>query len=613
MRKTHRFAASCLVLVVLWIAVAAGAEERFFDFGTSDDFKAENPVRFPASPVNWWFWASQDPAAFIRYETEAGFWWVTRPRGKDFDNAIASRVLKHRHEGFFDVVPIDGVKSVWVAIRFKDNLLQPTTVWARNRSDWTHLGKLGGAFDHAWKTAIFKVDAAALAPQAGAWRFRISNSDFGDLMGDLPIDWIRVTDQQAAPEDPKPGFWPVPPPSRFADIGRTQAYDVGGKPMFPVGVMIKGARTVTWKQAKEAGCNHVDLQSWEFNWRRGWDVYADERFHDRVRFGFGDWNEACRDAGVSCSVQFFTDSRSYWIEKQYGSEAAMLKALGEVVEFHKKSPANLVWYPKDEADHDDPTWGAPPEFVLQMADTIRKADPDTPILVLFQGWKPRVYDVYRDTFDVAAFDVYPLGATPQRSVTEIADRLDDMKKQLGDTRARWAVVEAHDGEHVRTSGRQLTQSETLIQGYLSVVHEAQGVLYFVDNEGRYIDFSDMPGPWAGVTQFCSEVTGAKEGIEPFLVAPATVVDTDGRQAVVRVWSPDLRTSLRKKGDEYLLIVVNISNAKVERARIWVKGLEAGRTVPVRFENRSVITQAEVIVDDVEPFGRRVYSLGKIAP
>ena len=610
MRKTLTIAAflvAAFMVAAFALAAPARAAEHSFDFGTPDDFKAENPVWLPPQPVNYWWWGNHDPKTFIRYETADRFWWVTRPRGKDADAAISARVLKHRHFGFIRSKTLDGASTVHLSIRFKDNLLDPVTIWARGKSDWVPMGKLGGANDHRWKSWTGKVRAQDITTTGGYYEFRVSNQDYGDLMGDLPVDRVRVSDADFAPEADIAGFWPTPPPSKFADLGRTQRYRAGAKPMYVVGGMIKGARKTTWKEFRDAGANHVNLQSWEFNWRRKWEVYADERFTDRVRFGFGDWNDQCADAGVTCSAQFFTDSRSYWIESQYGGEENMLRALGEVVKFHKGTPANLVWYPKDEADHDDPTWGAPPEFVLQMTDVIRRNDPDTPVLLLFQGWKPRVYEIYRDGMDVAAFDVYPLGASPPRSVTEIADRVDDMRRQLGDSKALWAVVEAHDGEHVRESGRQLSAEQTSVQGWLALAHGAQGVIFFMDNEGRYLDATDMPGPWKGMSRFATEITNPKDGIESFLVPPARIVDIMGERGESRVWKPELHTTLRRRADgQTALIVVNTSPDPVPNARMWVKGLKEGTRVEVRFEKRGLAAEDEVIVDSIDGYGRRVY-------
>ncbi|MCZ7584218.1 MAG: hypothetical protein M5R36_13260 [Deltaproteobacteria bacterium] len=581
----------------------AGAEERFGDFGTATDYDATRPVYFPKG-VNYWFWGMTDPKKFIVYETPKEYFWVTTPNKPG--DYVGARLLSHFHQGFVRAKPIDAGETVSLVIRFKDNLLQPVSVWARTGGEWLKLGTMGGSYDHAWTSAVFSAPRSKLGTVDGDWEFRIAQGEFGDLIGFLPIDWVKVTTDDPYTAEPKAeGFWPALPSSKFRRIGKTMAMREDGTARFTAGVMVKGMRKGSWKEFAKAGVNHLDLQAWEFEWRRKWEQYGDDRFGDRVRFGFPDWNDACREARIGCSVQFFTDSRAYWIENQYHGEKEMLDVMEEVVGFNKKHPANELWFPVDEPDHEDATWGAPPEFVRQMALRIRRADPDTPIWINFQAWKPRIYELYRDTFDIASFDAYPLGGG--RPITEIVDRMKDINEQLGDAEGRWAVVEAHDGEHFEKSKRQLTAEETLVQGYLALVHGAQGVIYFIDNQGRYIDPADMPGPWKGIKQFSTETTDRKNGLESFLIPTAEILDTMGKSGKIVSTSPAIHFTLRKRLDGvYALIAVNVSRSEIKEVTLYVQGLQEKTPIGALFEDRAFAAGDGKIVDDFPGYGRHVY-------
>ncbi|MCB9475972.1 MAG: hypothetical protein H6685_03815 [Deltaproteobacteria bacterium] len=581
----------------------AAAEEFSADFGTAEDFNAERPIYFPKDK-NYWLWGMEKPAEYIQYENEKEFYWATVPRKPE--KYVGARVLKSHHVARLHAKMIPGATTLRLAIRYKDNLLSPVTVWALGKDDEkSKIGELGGKFDHQWKTEVLAVSVGALSVEDGTVAFQIGNKDYGDLTGDLPIDSVGFADTTLAAEPPQAGYWPKQPPSKFADIGKTLVYEPGDKPTFVAGVMTKSMRVGTWKEFAAAGCNHIDLQAWEFNWSRQWDIYADENYSDRVRFGFPDWNDACKDAGVGCSVQFFTDTRAWWIQNDYHGEAEVIDKIGQVVQMNKTTKANRVWYPVDEPDHDDVTWGAPLEFTMAVSQRIRREDPDTPIFINFQAWKPGIFKLYEEAYDVAAFDVYPLGVG--RSPLEIVNRMEAMNRQLGDRKGKWAIVEAHEGDHVNRFGRQLTHQETLVQAYLAITHGAQGILYFVDKEGRYIDTTEMSEPWLGVKTFCSDITNEKTGIESFLVPPARTVDQMGEKGVVDTDNAAIHFLLKEKPNgERALIAVNARNALLTDVHITIKGLPADAVIERRFGPGAVRREGNDIIDDFNGYERHVY-------
>jgi hypothetical protein len=603
--------AALLVCLTPLLAAAAppGAADRtqfvrFADFGTEKDFDAAAEIYFPPAPENYWLWGNKkDPAQFIRYESPTSFYWVTKPRHAE--NFIAARVLFSYYSAKLRIKALPSPAPGFLAIRFKDNLLQPTSVQLQTGHDWKLLGEIGGKFDHQWKTAVLAFPTPLAHTDAGTYVVRIGRGDYGDLRGDLPITWVGLATKDPAVPPPTPGFWPDKLPSRFADLGHTLEYIPGRGPTFIAGVMVKGMRTGSWTQFARDHVNAIILQGWETQWKRGWEVYANGRYNDRVRAGFPDWMDQCARNKLLCSSQFFTDTRSYWIEHQYTNEDNALDAMSDVMKFNHNSPGNLGWYLKDEADHNDATWGAPPEFILQLYNLEKKADPERPAIVLFQGWKPDAFRAYDGAFDIAAFDVYPLGVG--RPITDISERIENMRKEVGPTKALWAVVEGHEGEHVRNTGKRLTAAETLAQGYLCLTHDINGVIYFVDNEAEYIDVGEMPEPWEGMKQFFAEVNGP-DGLGSWLLPSATTVARTGQAGSDGV-DADAVHFIHKRlpSGVNLVIALNTRNATIEDVTFTLDGLQPAGEVGVRFEERTLRANPQgKLVDSFRPYERHIY-------
>ncbi|MBZ0270791.1 hypothetical protein K8I61_02055 [bacterium] len=588
-------------------AAHAEPEERFADFGTGDDFSAGQPIHIdPDSP---WFWGSDADGGFAIWENAERFYWATKP--VDPSGYTNARLLQHHHDGAFRVRAFQtGIdERATLAIRYKDNLLAPVGIYTKGTIGKKKIGEIGGAFDHRWKTAVLAIERGDLPEKGGFYNFRIAESDYGGMRGFLYIDWIRLLNHGGfAPPHDTDGYWPAPPGTDLGAFPTHMKFRADGEPTFVVGVMVKGMRVGSWKAYAAAGVNHIDLQSWELEWlksKKG--LYADERFADRARFGFPDWVSFCREANIGCSAQFFTDTRAWWLQKAYKGEYDMLATLESVVRAYKDEPANRLWYPVDEPDHDDATWGEPPEFVGELARSIREHDRATPILVNFQAWKPDVYRLYEHGFDIAAFDVYPLGAG--RPIIEIAQRLDDLREQVGERKGRYAIVEAHDGANFDKTKRQLAALEVVAQGYLSITHGAHGVIYFIDKEGTYIDPADMPMPFAGIKQFATEITNRENGLMPFLVPPAEEIARTGAPGGVKLNDGGVHFTLRKRPDgTHALIAQNVT-AKPIQARFEIPGLAAGKTVEIRFEDRELKASGGAIADTIPPLSRRVYVFG----
>ncbi|HPM77921.1 MAG TPA: hypothetical protein PK961_12575 [bacterium] len=596
-----------LVAVAADYAVDGGVDRaqfvRFNDFGATTDFEANMPVYFPKPPENYELWGMKD-GAYVRYENPKRFYWVTKPSNPGA--YTTARVIKSYYAAKVRLAPVAGARGRGaLAIRYKDNLLAPVSVHLHTSKGWTQIGALGGKFDHAWKVATLPFDFGAAAVESGTWLAQIGSGAYGDLRGDLPVDWIGLALKNPTVPAPTPGFWPTPAPSKFPKLAKTMSYAPGQPPVFIAGVLVKGMRVGSWKTFADAHANSIIYQGWETKWKRLWEVYAADKYQDRVRAGFPDWMEECAKNKLLCTSQFFTDTRSYFIERQYGNEYEVLDTLGEVMKFNARAAGNLCWYLKDEADHNDESWGSPPEYLLQLWNLQKMNDPDRPAAILFQGWKPGAFAAFNEMMDIAAFDVYPLGAG--RAVTEISDRIERMRAEVGSDKALWAVIEAHEGEHVRNLGRQLTKDETLVQGYLSLAHDVHGVFYYICNEAAYIDVAEMPGPWAGMKQFFAEVNGPGGIAHWFLPGSVTLARTGLPSNRAAVDDSAIHFVYKRDAQNRSLLVAVNTSRHAKEAEFVIGDLPALTGVQVLFENRTLTAKNNgSLSDSFQPYERHVY-------
>lgn len=595
-------------LLVLFMVASAFADEptdRFVDLGSAaDNDQAAGIYLYPPDS----FWGGSDWREFIRYEDEKSFYWVTSP--PDPSGMIAARVLKSWYSGELRVKPLAAGSTIHLAIRYKDNLVEPTSVEYLAGSGYRKLGALGGAQDHAWKTQVFTVPVAKLTIDKDRWSFRLGRGDYGDLMGDLPLDWVRVSTAPIKPEADMPGFYPKRATNPFEEIGKTQVYRPGDQPMFPVGVCIKGFRTNTFDVLAESGINAVIYQSWEQNWGPGQKVYANGPWPDRLSAGMPVLLDLAKKSKVPFSPGFFTEMRSWWIANQFKGEPRTLEALEEAFKINKKHPALLAWWIKDEADHNDSRWGAPEEFVQQVYNLQKKLDPDRPAFVNFQAWKPGQIRRYLDTADIVGFDAYPVGRG--ESGLEIADRCDRLREEAAGRKALWAIVEGHEGEHVKKIGRTQTKAETLVQGYIALVHGMQGIFYYLGNQSEYLDPSEIPEIWSGISQMAKEILDEKEGMLPYLVPPGKVVELAASGKQVKSSNRNLHVALfERPGKPRLLVTVNIDRDELKNVKVSCPGLKPGQKLTELFEGRTVEVAADgSLVLDYPPWGRRVFLVGE---
>jgi hypothetical protein len=244
------------------------------------------------------------------------------------------------------------------------------------------------------------------------------------------------------------------------------------------------------------------------------------------------------------------------------------------------------------------------EFVQQLYNAQKRADPGRPAFVNFQGWKPNQYRAYIDAADIVGFDLYPIGGgSPAANIGKWADRA---RTEVAGRRPIFAIVEGYEGEHVQSMGRQLTPEEVLVQGYIAICHGVHGLFYFFSAAPNYIDPSEAPGPWKGIAQMCREILSAQEGLHRYLVPPSRVVEYPEEHKLLAAGEKSIHYILREAADgAQALITVNDSPGERKGVYLRYDGLP-DTEIRVLFEDRTLRSKAGKIYDDFPGYGRHVY-------
>ncbi|MGA1868101.1 MAG: hypothetical protein ACMUJM_06085 [bacterium] len=177
------------------------------------------------------------------------------------------------------------------------------------------------------------------------------------------------------------------------------------------------------------------------------------------------------------------------------------------------------WYIADEPEGR----GTPPSYLWKLSRYIHSLDPDHPTALVNVRSK-KVWD-YAPAVDIVMVDTYPV---PHIPMTWLSDSIDEARNAVDDKKPVWAVIQAFNWAHMGKEyaygkGRYPTYDEIRCLTYLSVIHGAQGLLYFSYSAARKND-PDLKN-WHNVTQVVSEL----HTIYPVLLIPP-FRDLDGQQA-----------------------------------------------------------------------------------
>ena len=622
----------CYLLLSVDFATAQG-EALYADFGLS--FK-EGKELDKSSDVH----IAGFPRSTTRgvAESQDYLWWATQP---DIETGITTaRTVKFRREMIirFKADALPKIEMLYFTIRFKDDVYQPIPILIRTglqKNGWVKAGAVAGSYDHNWKTVQAKIQVKQWLVNEGYYDVKLGKNYSDVVIGELPVDRVKLgttADRKEFPDDAA-GYWPEMPERRFQDIGGTMAFIPGEGAFFPYGIYDSiyfsdggseseggSGENDTWQIWEDAGFNCYVIHGWKQNWFSGWRKYPKDKTAQwsesglRVEPGLKEHLIQANSHGLKVIPNFLTDTRSYWIDKQYGGEGQALEALGRVAETYNDDPNLLCWYPIDEWDHEQNNYGKPHLYGHLLYRTFALKGPDHPgfcLSMAFHG--PNTWKVSGPLAQVHGVDVYLHdNKTTENGLAMQAKRLDEMRSVFG-RKVPYIMVPAcfstpkQKKDPQRLSADSYEDFHMVAQAYLGIVHGARGIIFFRDVHPKNPKCPE--GIWRGMKQVGEELFDDDDGIASLLLPPSRPVEFMGEAGVVSVSHSAIHQSLFVDEDgKRTLIALNTKGQQYQDVTFNVKDLSEGTDVRVRFEDRSVASKDGSFSDTIGPFERRVYDL-----
>jgi hypothetical protein len=564
--------------------------------------------------------------------------------------------------------------EVWIApvapwrrleVLYKDNLFPPSidryrpkpaataAVW--DGQEWRAVARLETRRDHAWKTVVVPLERARPTDR-GVLAVRLGGEPWGrnEFYGSALVHRLRLsTDaaERAAPEPPRPGFWPAVPADRpQRRFGETGFRRPDGTPVFPIAATMPMAdyhpdtfETLAWAGFTTA----VATVSGEGN---GWAAWTSRRSpptrDGQVLLGLPEKLGGYRRHGLDAIVWPQTDTRRHWVRawgaprdekgvdpwflappyrRLYdGTAQGVVRVWRQALADYARHPGLVGWYLKDEFDHDDDDWGSPEESVRQLYALVAREAPHLATFVGAMAWKPGMLEAAADLGDVVLFDRYPSGkaGSPRGETAQWAEAA----RRAVAPGQMWAAINtltrAYEAKDARDPARWEPVAEGIrFQYYLNVVHGAQMIWTFGDvgPRARHGEASDRF--WSALREANREIAslapalhaGSGRGLGRSVAAsepsknPPYPLDPfsegDGRSE-----HPQVSTLYREAPDgARVLVALNEWSRPASRVGLAVAGLRAGGCVTVLFEGRAACAPGDGrLIDDFEPYARHVY-------
>ena len=591
-------------LLCLLALPALGLESRFRDFGSAEDVAESSDIYlFPNSALR----IGQNPAEYVQYEKgQKDFRWCTQPA--NLDGYITARVVQagsavEIRTQAFKATP----QNIFLQVRYKDHLVSPVSIWSLGSNDWRQAGELPGSFDHRWKSVEINIPGSMVASSEGLYRFRLGRQDGSDVVGEIPIDLIRISESTMPMIPDNDGYFPSAYPSRFDELSINKSYKPGDKPFLPVGVVVNSGRTVTWKQVRELGASSVSMIGWNNNWRSLWRVTSDNKFVDRTEAGLPEWLANAETNDLKHVPAFNTDGFSWFIRSVYGSEKDTLKALANIVKENTRQKSLLAWMMKTQVDNSNSGMGCPLEYALELGNIRKANDPLHPTAMLFSSDKPQVYQYFADATDIIAVDYYAF--SEGNSLGELGKRISAAISQTKEKKTIWAIVEAGTSDGIKRMGRQLAAKEVVAQAYIALCHGAQGVWFYIGGGGQYLDLSDLKKPQDGIRRFADEMFDKDKPIAKYFLPPFQTVEIMGARQIVQTSDPAIHFIVQKSPDGiWHLIAVNESAEPKINVRFTSDAFSAGKVVIIEQEDRLLALTEGTMTDDFEGYQRHIYQI-----
>jgi hypothetical protein len=283
------------------------------------------------------------------------------------------------------------------------------------------------------------------------------------------------------------------------------------------------------------------------------------------------------------------------------------------------------WMTPDEPDNAQPQGGgygppvAPATLVTQY-DAYKAADPTRPIWlglgqgVAYDGWEGRGSNAppesgYVPGSDIISFDIYPYNNCAGDTNEQVtcgefwlnAFGVDRLHQWSNRGQAVWTDVETTVINAGTTAGP--TPAQTASEVWLALIHEANGILYFIDSWNpsfREDAIFETPAMVTAVTALNQQIKSlAPELNSATLPGLVTVSPADAAVSI--------DTMVKAKGTT-LYIFSAVSRAGMTTASYVVEGMTGNGVAKVLGENRTIDVTAGKFSDAFAANGVHVYSL-----
>lgn len=400
--------------------------------------------------------------------------------------------------------------------------------------------------------------------------------------------------------------------SAKSDSGAPPAKDSGGDALM-TGACTPAIPVVAWT-SPYAG------------WSRG--VPSDTTFFPIAVWLQGSWH-ATEIAGLGVNIFVGNDAG---VDPMMASDLAILKGLGMYAIIGQDSvglasiddPTIIGWWmtpdEPDNAQPDDGGYGPPvaPATLVTQYQAYKAKDSTRPIWlglgqgVAYDGWEGRGSDApaesgYVPASDIATFDIYPYNAcdgdTNQKVVCGEfwlnAFGVERLHQWSNRKQAVWTDFETT----VIGGGTGPTPAETASEVWLALIHEANGVLYFIDVISptfREDGIFETPAMVTAVTALNKQITSLAPELNSATL-PGLVTVTTSPSAVT------VDTMVKASGTS-LYIFSAVSLAGTTMADFSVTGMTGNAVATVVGESRTVAITGGKFSDAFAANGVHIYKV-----
>jgi hypothetical protein len=348
-------------------------------------------------------------------------------------------------------------------------------------------------------------------------------------------------------------------------------------------------------------------------------VWLQQSFHAMELAGLGVNVYVGNNAGTDpLEASDLATLKSYGMYAIIGQDSVGLKSIDD--------PTVVAWWMSpDEPDNAQPAsgggYGPPvsPSTLVTEYDAYKKADSTRPMFlglgqgVAFTDYEGRGSDPppesqYVPATDIVAFDIYPYNAcggdTNQKMVCAQfwmnAQGVDNLRGWSDRHQAVWTDFETTD---ISGTGNGPTPVETASEVWLALIHEANGILYFIDlispdfrEDGIFADAAMV----AGVTALNQEIKSLAPELNSATIPGLVTVASSNTAAPIDLMVKAHGTSL--------YVFSAISRAGTATGSFAIKGMTGNAVATVVGESRTVAVAAGKFTDAFSANGAHVYEI-----